>query len=400
MYIAELDRPWVQAPFQAPFEIQGFTIRDDQELETVQRVCRYVRIDPELGKGAQRYLADALKLKDITEVFISLPATSFSKEVYKEQTAFEYELPTASQILDDTGQVYNRIIHDLEKERDINAEEVKNAVNGLVESVVRNPEALSWLVGLKRRDAMSYVHAISVAVLALTVGRFLGLSVDHLQALGTATLLQDIGKISLPEGLLSKSERLTIDERETLQEHVSASVKMLEKAKGFPTDIVNIVKMHHERADGSGYPQGLRGDKISFLAIISGVVDCYQAGTSTRPYREAKTSFQILMELYDERDSGFPGGLVEQFIQCIGIFPIGSFVKLNTKEIGVVIQRNQIQQLKPKIMLLVDTTGARIDDPEPIDLAAQYLEPGQPPRLISNIVDPTAYELDPAEFFV
>ena len=402
MYVAELDRPWVQAPFAPPFELQGFTIQDDEELETIQKVCRYVRIDPELGKGAQRYLADGLEfknIKDITEVFVSLPATSLPKEVYKEQTSFESEIPTANQILSDTGQVYTKIIHDLEKEREINVEEVKNAVSGLVESVVRNPEALSWLVGLKRRDETTYMHAISVAVLALTVGRFLGLSVDRLQALGTATLLQDIGKMSLPEELLNKFERLTLDEREQLKDHVPASVEMLENAKGFPPEIVNIVRMHHERNDGSGYPQGLNGSEIPLLATISGIVDCYQAGTSVRPYRRAKTSFQILMELYNERDSAFPGGLVEQFIQCIGIFPIGSFVQLNTKEVGVVVQRNQVQQLKPKIMILVDTEGARIDDPETIDLAAQYLQPDESPRLITSIVDPKTYALDPAEFF-
>lgn len=400
MYVAELDRPWVQAPFEPPFEIQGFTIRDEEELETIQRVCRYVRIDPELGKGAERYLADGLHLKDFTEVFVSLPATSMPPEVYEEQTSFEHEIPTANQILTDTGQVYIKIIHDLEKDQDIDAEEVKIAVNGLVESVVRNPEALSWLVGLKRRDETTYMHAISVAVLALTVGRFLGLSVDHLHALGTATLLQDIGKMSLSEELLNKFDRLTSAERETLKDHVTASVNMLENAKGFPPEVVSIVGMHHERTDGSGYPQGLHGDDISLLATISGIVDCYQAGTSARPYRGAKTSFQILMELYDERDNAFPGGLVEQFIQCIGIFPIGSFVELNTREIGIVVQRNQVQQLKPKIMLLVDPEGERIDDPETIDLSAQYLESGQSARLVTSIVDPKAHDLNPTEFFV
>ena len=206
--------------------------------------------------------------------------------------------------------------------------------------------------------------------------------------------------MSLPEELLHKFERLTLDEREQLKDHVSASVEMLEKAKGFPPEIVNIVRMHHERTDGSGYPQGLNGSEISLLATISGIVDCYQAGTSVRPYRKAKTSFQILMELYNERDSAFPGGLVEQFIQCIGIFPIGSFVQLSTKEVGIVVQRNQVQQLKPKIMILVNTEGERIEDPETIDLAAQYLQPDESPRLITSIVDPKAYALDPAEFFV
>lgn len=399
MFVAELDRPWVQTPFAPPFEFQGFTIRQDDEVEKIQRVCRYVRIDPDRGKGAKRYLADGFDLKDITEVFVSLPATSVPNEVYKEKTSFEQEIPTASQILEDTGQVYKRIINDLEREREIDAEDVKNAVSGLVESVIRNPEALSWLVGLRQRDSATYVHAISVAVLALTIGRFLGLSLDHLQALGTATLLQDVGKMSLPDDVLHKLDRLDLAERELLKEHVKASVQMLEKAGGFASEVIQTVSMHHERFDGSGYPQGLFGDDIPLLATISGIVDCYQAGISPRPYRKPKTSFEVLMELYGERDGAFPGGLVEQFIQCIGIFPIGSFVRLNTKEVGIVVRRNRVQQLKPKIMILIDSKGQRISEPETVDLSAQYLEPGQSPRLISNIVDPKKFNLDPSEFF-
>ncbi|MDJ0956109.1 MAG: DUF3391 domain-containing protein [Arenicellales bacterium] len=400
MYIAELDRPWLQAPFAPPFEFQGFTIQKEEEVERIQKICRYVRIDPNRGKEAKRYLADGVQLKDITEVFVSLPATSLPKEVYKEKTSFEQEVPTAKQILADTGQVYTKIINDLEKEREIDAEEVKNAVSGLVESVLRNPEAVSWLVGLKQRDTATYVHAISVAVLALTVGRFLGLSIEHLEALGTATLLQDIGKMSLPDNLLHKLDRLDLAEREALKEHVTASVQMLEKAKGFSHQVIQTVRMHHERFDGSGYPQGLFGDDIPLLATISGIVDCYQAGISPRPYRKPKTSFEVLMELYGERDGAFPGGIVEQFIQCIGVFPIGSFVLLNTKEVGIVVRRNQVQQLKPKVMILIDPDGQRLSEPETVDLSAQYLEPEQSPRLIANIVDSKDYDLDPGEFFV
>ena len=400
MYVTELDQPWLQTPFAPPFEFQGFTIQQEEEVERIQKVCRYVRIDPDRGRGAKRYLADGVKLKDIAEVFVSLPETSLPREVYKEKASFKQEVPTAKQILADTGQVYTKIITDLEKEREIDAEEVKSAVSGLVESVLRNPEALSWLVGLKQRDTATYVHAISIAVLALTVGRFLGLPIDHLEVLGTATLLQDIGKMSLPNDLLNRLSRLDLAEREALKEHVNASVEMLEEAKGFSPQVIQTVRMHHERFDGSGYPQGLSGDDIPLLATISGIVDCYQAGISPRPYRQPKTSFEVLMELYGERDGAFPGGVVEQFIQCIGIFPIGSFVLLNTKEVGIVVRRNQAQQLKPKVMILTDPTGQRLSEPETVDLSAQYLEPGQSARLIANIVDPKTYNLNPGEFFV
>ena len=177
-------------------------------------------------------------------------------------------------------------------------------------------------------------------------------------------------------------------------------MELVEKSKLFPLQVIQIIHCHHERYDGSGYPQKLSENDIPLLATIAGLVDCYQAGTSARPYRKAKTSFAMLMELYGERDRGFPGAVIEQFIQCIGIFPIGSFVQLNTREVGVVVQRNQIQQLKPRVMILISPKGKRIPKPETIDLSAQYLEEGQTPRGIVQVVDPAKYKLDPGEFFV
>lgn len=399
MYVVDLDRPWVQAPFEPPFDIQGFTIRQESEIDKVQRLCRYVYIDPNLGKGTKKYLTDGQKLKDITRVFASLPSSSLPSETYKDRTTLQEEIPQARQILVDTDKLYHKITNNLGRNQETSETEVRNVVSGLVESVIRNPEALSWLVGLKRKDSSTYVQAISVAVLGLTVGRYLGLPKERLNVLGTATLLQDVGKIALSEEVLNKADRLTADERDTIQEHVTHSVEMLENSRKFNIEIVHTVRLHHERFDGSGYPQGLSRNQIPLLSTLSGIVDCYQAGTSPRPYREAKTSFEVMMELYGERNTAFPEGVIEQFIQCVGIFPIGSFVKLNTTEIGVVVRRNQIQQLKPKVMILIDRNGRRVKNPETIDLAAQYLEPGDPPRLIAAVVDPTSYDLNPAEFF-
>lgn len=399
MYVVDLDRPWNLAPFEPPFDIQGFTIRYESEISKVQSLCRYVYIDPELGKGAKQYLSDGSKLKDITRVFSSLPSKSLPPQVYKDQTTLQEEVPQARQILMDTDELYQKITKNLGQGQYTSEDEVKNVVSGLVESVIRNPEALSWLTGLKQKDNRTYVHAISVAVLALTMGRFLGFPKERLYVLGTATLLQDIGKIALSGELLNKKRRLTPDEFDTLKEHVNHSVEMLENSRKFNIDIIHTVRLHHERYDGTGYPDGLHGNQIPLLSTISGIVDCYQAGTSPRPYREPKTSFQVLMELYRERNAAFSEGVIEQFIQCVGIFPIGSFIKLNTGEIGVVVRRNQIQQLKPKVMILIAQDGRRVENPETIDLAAQYLDPDEPPRVIASVVDPTAYDLDPAEFF-
>ncbi len=360
MYVVELDRPWIEAPFESPFQIEGFTVRTDEELEKVQSICRYVYIDPDLGTPAKRHLVDGDQHADASKVVTSMPSESWSAEVYKDQVTLQEEVPAAQAVLDDTESLYEKIISDLGADSQSDAPAVRKVVTGLVGSVVRNPEALSWLVSLKQKDEGMYVHAISTAVLALTVGRFLGLPKDRLQVLGTSALLQDIGKTAVPTEILNKESSLTEDERQSIQEHVDASVDMLEKSRNFG----------------------------------------YQARISARPYSEVKTKFQALMYLYAERDIAFPAGIIEQFIQCVGIFPIGGFVKLNTMEIGIIVRRNQIQQLKPQVMILIDANGNRIEDPQTVDLTTQYLGSGQMSRLVSTVVDPAHYNLDPSEFFL
>ncbi len=398
MYVVELDRPWVEAPFEPPFDIQGFTLRTVEHLEKVKQICRYVYIDPDIGVAADRYLPEYVGPETIARILDSVPPRSGGL-VYEDTLPVEQEMSAARQILNDASDVYDHMVADIQAGRAIDTQSVKKVVGALVESVLRNPAAVSWLVQLKHKDESAYSQSISVAVLAATVGRFLGLAKDELETLSTAALLMDIGKIHLPAKLLAKPARFTHAERDTMRKHVNFSVAMLLSAGGFGRRIMEIVASHHERYDGGGYPRRLSGGQIDVGMAIAGLSDTYVAMTSKRPYRAALTSFEALMELYQERDRAFPGAVVEQFIQCIGIFPVGSFVQLNTKEVGIVVHRNRVQQLKPKVMILVGPAGARVSPPQTIDLAAQYLPPGATPRTVARVVDPHHFELDPTEFF-
>ncbi len=399
MYVVELDRPWESVPFESPFDLQGFTITTVDEIVRLQELCRYVYIDPELGVGAARYLSEEHNLTELGGLVKKTADALPLQDFYPEQVTVEEELNRAQEILEDSRAVYDKVIQDIQAGNVTDTKAVKNVVNSLVESVLRNPAATAWLVRLKHRDAASYSHAISVCVMALTLGRFLGLPKKDLETLGVAALLQDLGKVKLPQELLSKVGELNRKEREALKTHVDISVLLVNSMEDVSNKVANIVASHHERFDGSGYPRKFSRSQIDTLAAIAGLVDSYEAMTSERPYRKAKTSFQALMELYEERDKTFPGGLVEQFIQCIGIFPVGSFVELNSGEIGVVVSRNRVQQLKPRVMILVDPSGEKMSQPQAIDLAAQYLVPAKTPRIITKIVEPEQYDLDASQFF-
>jgi putative nucleotidyltransferase with HDIG domain len=269
----------------------------------------------------------------------------------------------------------------------------------MVDSIVRNPDALTWLTRLKLRDDYTYAHSIAVSVLALALGRHLGLPREDLEVLGSSTLLQDIGKLELPKKLLDKPAALSETEYKVIQKHVAFSADILRKHKLLPRRALEIVISHHERYDGSGYPRGIKGNRIDLLSTIAGLVDCYDAMISPRPYSSPMTSFEALSRLYELANNAFPRAIIEHFIQCIGVFPIGSFVELSNGAIGIVVSRNRVRQLKPRIMLITDTAKNRLDSSETIDLAEQESVGDIAPLKISRAVEPQDFGIDPREFF-
>lgn len=313
MYVVELDRPWVEAPFEPPFDIQGFTLRTVEHLEKVKQICRYVYIDPDIGVAADRYLPEYVGPETIARILDSVPPRSGGL-VYEDTLPVEQEMSAARQILNDASDVYDHMVADIQAGRAIDTQSVKKVVGALVESVLRNPAAVSWLVQLKHKDESAYSQSISVAVLAATVGRFLGLAKDELETLSTAALLMDIGKIHLPAKLLAKPARFTHAERDTMRKHVNFSVAMLLSAGGFGRRIMEIVASHHERYDGGGYPRGLAGTAIPQVARIVAVADVYDALTCVRPYKQAWPSERAFELLTSERTGHFDPECVDIFL--------------------------------------------------------------------------------------
>jgi HD-GYP domain-containing protein (c-di-GMP phosphodiesterase class II) len=215
----------------------------------------------------------------------------------------------------------------------------------------------------------------------ITFGRFLHLPRDQLDLLGTLGLLQDVGKVRLPPNLLDKTQPLTEAELKVCKSHVRHSVAILRETVGLPPGLPELAALHHERYDGSGYPAGIKGGEIGLFGGISSLVDCFDALTHTRPYGEAVSPSNALTMLYNWRDTHFDGPLVEQFIQCIGIYPVGALVELYTGEVAVVISQNPTMRLMPKVMVVLDTEQRQVTPPRVIERAniKRTLEKGSVP---------------------
>ena len=199
---------------------------------------------------------------------------------------------------------------------------------------------------------------------------------------------------------MEKKESLTEEERKACHLHVAHSVAILKETAGLPAELPALAALHHERYDGSGYPAGLRGPEIGLFGSIAGLVDCFDALTRPRPYAEALSPSNALSKLYDWRDTQFDGSLVQQMIQCIGIYPVGAAVELNTGEIGIVIAQNLVRRLQPRVMVVLDAKGNRLNPQLILDLSkAPKMDPETPYR-IKRTLEKSSVPIDASEFFL
>ena len=318
------------------------------------------------------------------------------KPVYEDKTSLEEELPAAREVHNRAERMVQTVLTDIRANKVPEMGRVQEAVGYMVESVVRNPDALMWLSRLKSEDAYTYEHGLNCSIYMMAFGRHMGLGSDSLQVLGTSGLMQDVGKIRLPHELIERQGELDWDEFERIKSHVNHSLDILNESSSTSPLVLDVVNQHHERLDGSGYPQGLAGEHIWQLGGMAGIVDVYTALTTLRPYSGPISSQEALRKLYDWRATYFDDNLIEQFIQCVGIYPVGSLVQLNTGEIAVVVSQNRQRRLKPRVMLILDEAKQSYGRPRMIDLMLDPLTQTGNMYIITQALSADAYDMTAA----
>jgi HD-GYP domain-containing protein (c-di-GMP phosphodiesterase class II) len=230
-------------------------------------------------------------------------------------------------------------------------------------------------------------------------GRFLQLPQDRLEILGMLGLLQDVGKLKLPTALATNGP-VNAAEVELYRTHVDHSVEILSNTPGLPPELSGLASLHHERFDGSGYPRGLRGAGIALFGLIAGIVDTFDTLTAPPPFGENLSPSNALNIIYKMRGKQFHNALVEQFIQCIGVFPVGSVVELNSGEVAIVIAQNMVRRLQPRIMVVKDAHGHPLIPYKMLDLMKEpKVRPGEPYR-IQRTLEYDTVKIDPRELFL
>ncbi len=408
MYVSELDRPWLETPFM----FQGFELISCEQIEQLKRHCKYVYIDTDLGpdvaprpgdKGAHariRIIAEQEeKIKREIKQIVEAPGRRGRRASYPDRVPFEAEIKRARAIESQAKILMRTTMEEVQKGKDISIPLARKVVGNMVDSVVRNPDALVCLSHLKDVSEYTALHSIRTCVLALTFGRHLVLSKEELNTLGLGALMHDIGMVKLPALILDKPEGLTVEEFELMTKHVPWGLEILQQSGGIPPAAMQVIEQHHERHDGSGYVGKLQGDLIGIGGAIGAIVDVYDAITSQRAYGEPVSAEDALKRMYEWRHKDFDAELVEEFIKCMGIYPIGSLVELRTGSVGVVITINRARRLKPRVVLLLTANKKPLSHKIITDLAEHKDGMGKELR-IKRVLPAGAYGINPMEHLV
>lgn len=387
MYVSELDRPWLETPFL----FQGFRITNVQEIEQLCNTCNYVYVDPEKSLVPIPQKRPAAVTSTVKKDEPEIKRHQFTLPYEAE---FEKEFPKAKKIYQQATHKMERIMNDTRSGCSLNAHEIKTTVVSIADSVIRNPDALMLLSVLESKDDQAVTHSINVCTLSLIFGRYIGLEKKPLYELGTGALLHDIGETKIPNEILNKRDKRTPQELAQMQKHTDHGVELLMKTSGLPPSVVEIARDHHERMNGSGYPQKLSGEQLSLFTKIVAITDVYDSVTSGLHGKPAITCTEALKNMYVWREELFDSLLVEQFIQCLGIYPIGSTVELNTGEIGIVINTNPDRRLLPRVMLVRDQDKKPYEPPKVINLAQFCNENDVSKFEIRRVVKPDLFSID------
>ncbi|MBC3875719.1 HD-GYP domain-containing protein [Undibacterium flavidum] len=292
---------------------------------------------------------------------------------YRDQVAMTEELVRARDVAEKADALIDKLHQDLRNMQSLELKEVLPTVQLLADSVISNPSAMMWLLRMRSENMKVVSHALKVSVYMLSLGRHIGFSKQQLIELGFIGLLLDIGKLEMPESLLEKPSKLSPAEAEIIQTHVNASINLLEAQAPLSVNVKLGIDQHHERMDGSGYPRGLVGAEISIFGRMAAIADSFAAMTSARSYGETRSSFDAMKELFRMADGQLHAPLVEEFVQAIGIFPVGSLIQLTTGEVAIVLEHNKVRRLDPKVLVLTKADKSLLEKPMMFDLMRQDL---------------------------
>ncbi|MBI5056779.1 MAG: HD-GYP domain-containing protein [Nitrospirae bacterium] len=377
MFIHDFNCGWLNHPFLS----SSMKIEDTQLInKVIDYGIREIYIDTDKG-----YDVGEAPTEDEVEQEIQAEINRIvePEKIDRNPVSIQEEFNKAREIKSEAKKTIHNIMEDIRFGKQIKTENVGHVVDEMIDSIFRNQDALISLLRIKEKDEYTYLHSVSVGVLMISFGKHLGFDIATLREVGMGAMLHDVGKMIVPQALLNKEEKLTEEELGMLKKHVEYSRMLLEQAHGLTKSAITLAAQHHERIDGTGYPLGLKGDEIDYYSKVAAIVDVYDAMTSKRCYQDRFMPTEVLRKLYEWSNYHYDRNLVEQFIRCVGIYPVGSLVRLESGLIGVVIKNGERNLLHPVVRIVYNAKkDSFIRLPFDLDIEQQFGKSGED-RIIS-----------------
>lgn len=363
MFIHDLNCGWLDHPFLT----NAFYVRD---MATVDKIIKI---------GIRELYIDTIKGADVwaapTQSEVNADLERRLQEIAERNTDkpiivdLKDEAARARRLQGEANKLVRNMMDDVRLGQQVEIERVEPLVEGMVDSIFRNQDALLPLARLKNHDDYTFQHSVSVCALLVAFGRGMKLDKAVIREMALGGLLHDVGKARIPDRILNKPGKLSEDEFGHMQHHVDEGVLLLQQSPGISEIALKVTAEHHERYDGSGYPGGLVEKNISLYGQMASIVDVYDAITSERVYHKGMAPTQALKKLLEWSSHHFDPKLVQAFIRSIGIYPSGSLVMLDSKRLGVVVEQNEDKLLEPVIRVFYHAGQQHYIPPEMIDLS-------------------------------
>lgn len=396
MYVSELDRPWVESPFI----FQGFELKSNEEIQHISNICKYVYVDTDKSPiNIQAQLKSLHQEQRQRQAKPGNPPATHSDTITLsvskiDRASFKESVIKARKVRDKTRNYVDNMLAETRMGKIVDTKKARKLVAELANNIIENADASMWLSNLKNRDEYTAIHSVNVCVLSLTFGRALGLDKNQLNDLGLGALLHDMGKMRVPLEILNKPGKLTNEEFEIMKSHPVEGYKLLENSQDLSAEVLDIVKSHHERLNGSGYPSGLKENDINYFTKIVSITDVYDAITSDRVYHDGMTPHEALKKMYEWAPGNFDDQLMQSFIRTIGIYPVGSLVELTSGHIGLVVKLNEEKRLKPIIIMIMNRYKEYYPKRKLVNLASPIWETKKDKPEIHRILDAKEYDID------
>lgn len=376
MHLKEFCGSWMDHPFWRT----GFVISDPKDLLTIRAsAIREVWID--CSKGLDVPPGESVVSEVESEEAVN---AELQQEVAVQRdttpVSAQQELARAAKICNQSRAAVLSMFEEARMGKTVDTGGAKQLVQEIADSVSRNPGALISLARLKTADDYTYMHSVAVCAMMVALAKQLGLGEEETRSAGLAGLMHDLGKAAMPMGVLNKPGKLTEAEFSIIKTHPEEGYRLLQSGGSVEPVVMDVCLHHHEKIDGSGYPHGLKGDEISLFAKMGAVCDVYDAITSNRPYKSGWDPAESLRKMAEWASGHFDGKVFQAFVKSLGIYPIGSLVRLSSGRLGVVVEQTARSLTTPCVKVFYSTKSQMRVLPEVVDLS----KPGTTEKIVSR----------------